>query len=151
MSISGELVTLLAKFGQILAIPAEFSAVSADAMREGVILYRAHGGKGRTSALTALTCTEPLPRGRVPVGSPVRDRGSSAARPGSVVLVEVLGSGSSRWCQVKVLGRQKGGGGSKLQGKRSERDPANFSRIAGTFGLSGERITTCRVRAQIST
>ena len=105
MSISGELVTLLAKFGQILAIPAEFSAVSADAMREGVILYRAHGGKGRTSALTALNCTEPLPRGRVPVGSPRprqgfggrfrgRLRSVEGGRLGSVVLVEVLGSRS---------------------------------------------------------
>ena len=77
MSFFGELATLLTKFGQILAIPAEFSAVSADAMREGVILYGAHGGKGRTSALTALNCTEPLPRGQVPVGSPVSDRGSA--------------------------------------------------------------------------
>ena len=138
MSISGELVTLLAKFGQILAIPAEFSAVSADAMREGVILYRAYGGKGRTSALAALTCTELLPRGRVPTGSPVRDRGSSAARPGSVVLVEVLGSGSSRSCQVVGSVRQTPGGGSKLGGERSRGYPVNFSHIAGKIMFSRE-------------
>ena len=59
-----------------------------------------------------------------------------------VVVVDVLGSRSSRWCQVEVLGRQTRGGGSKLRGERSQRDPVNLLRIAGTFGLSGERITT---------
>ena len=131
MSVSGEIVTLLAKLGQILAIRAKFSAASADAMREGVILYRAHGGKGRTSALTALNCTEPLPRVEFPPAPPNRDRGSRAARPGSVVLVEVLGSGSSRSCQVAGPAPANTGGGSKLGHERPRRHPANLARIAG--------------------
>jgi hypothetical protein len=71
------------------------------------------------------------------------DHGQAATAPAPVEVVDsIVWSWSSRSCQVEVLGWQTPGGGSKLRGERAARHPVNLTRIAGTFGLSGERGST---------
>ena len=60
------------------------------------------------------------------------------ARPCPVVLVEVLGSGSSRSCQVAEPAPANTGGGPKLGHERPRRHPVNLARIAGKNMFSRE-------------
>ena len=97
------------------------------------------------------SATAPARRGRSVSGSAPVSRGRAATTP-----APARGRRRARLPLVEVvpgrgLGRQIRGGGSKLRGERSAHHPVNLARIAGTFGLSGERITTCHARAQINT